>query len=135
MLIPLGLVPTMQARVASMLEAIGYSARTDTPDPTGALTSPEPTPPVAKPSIERSLTSSSVSITVQAEPEPPLVYSLEPVPGSWPLQRLTVLYVPSLVDLGFPTPPSSDSEPSSPTLEVDDDEWIARVKSHHKDFA
>lgn len=112
--------------------ATASSERTATPALPGAESSPPPLPPatasVSKPSFERSETNSSALITLQVSPDPPLVYTVEPVSGGWPWHRLTVHYVPSPDDLGLPTLPSdvfdsnSPAESSSPNILDDPDE-------------
>jgi hypothetical protein len=102
----------------------GFSEPTGTPAPRGARSSPPPLPTgislPSNPSFERSATNSSVSVTLQVSPDPPLVYTVEPVSGGWPWHRLTVHFVPSPDDLGLPTLPSdafgsnSPAAPSSP---------------------
>lgn len=111
---------------------IAYFDGTATPALPGAESSPPPLPPatasVSKPSFERSETNSSALITLQVSPDPPLVYTVEPVSGGWPWHRLTVHYVPSPDDLGLPTLPSdvfdsnSPPAPSSPNILDDPDE-------------
>jgi hypothetical protein len=108
----------------------------NTPGPTGdgSSSSPRPTatPPPRKPSIERSETNSTVSITVQANPARPLAYTVEPVNGSSRLVKLTVLYEQSLDDSELAILKYVDSVSSTPTPELapqspDDPAWIAKI--------
>ena len=96
---------------------IAYFGPTPTPVHPGDPSSPPPLPPgtqlPSRPSFERSATNSSASITLQVSPDPPLVYTVEPVSGGWPWHRLTVHFVPSHDDLGLPTPPSAGSASNS----------------------
>lgn len=120
--------------------ATEFSGRTRTPDPPGGRSSPSPsapkTSPHKPPSIERSPTNSTVSITVQAEPDPPLVYSVEPVNGSERLLKLTVVYVPLLDVLEFPTPRSADSDWNwRPALSPDSPEWADHIRKMQGAYA
>ena len=111
--------------------AIVFFERTRTPAPTGAESSPSaPRTPVEQPSIERSPTSSTASITVQANPARPLVYTVERLNGSERLRKLTVVYEQSLDGLESAILRSDDFDSSTetPILEgVDDPAWLDRV--------
>lgn len=113
---------TMRHRLG-LPSATASSAPTATPGPPGDASSPPPLPEgtslPSKPSFERSATSCSASITLQVSPDPPLVYTVEPVSGAWPWHRLTVHFVPSPADLGLPTLPSDDSGSNSPAARSD----------------
>jgi hypothetical protein len=109
--------------VAVALPAIVFFGSIATQALPGVQSSPPPLPEGTsshiKPSFERSETNSSASITLQVSPDPPLVYTVEPVSGGWPWHRLTVHFVPSPADLGLPTLPSDVSGSSSPAAPSD----------------
>lgn len=120
--------------VAILLRYFGPSR---TPDPTGGLNSAsllvQETSPEQQPSIERSKTSSTVSITLQANPARPVVYTVERWNGGARLRKLTVLYEQSLDGLESAILRSVDSglPPQAPVLTgVDDPTWIERVRAH-----
>lgn len=88
-----------------------------------------------KPSIERSATNSTASITVQANPARPLAYSVEPVSGSSRLVKLTVLYEQSLGASESAILKSDDFvlKPEEPPLTgVDDPRWIGKVEQKYE---
>lgn len=125
-LLPLALVATGYLVTA-------YFVRQSTPDLPGDRSSQRPSPatmpPLKRASIERSPTSSTVLITVRAEPDPPVVFTEEPVSGQWPLQKLTVLYVPLLDGSDSPTPRfvvSGSTIPRPPIEGVDDPKWTSQ---------
>lgn len=144
-------MPTMFVLVISLLLAaiVGilvvwgstvFFESISTPDPLGARNSGSPPNEEIwspkKPSIERSEKNSMASITVQANPDRPLAYTVEPVNGSSRLVKLTVLYEQSLDDseLAILKYVDSDSKwwdpASNETVNgVDDPAWIARVNT------
>lgn len=116
--------------------AIVFFTRTATPAPTGDENSPSaPMMPVAQPSIERSPTSSTVSITVQANPDRPLAYTVERLNGSERLRALTVVYeespgaLESAILRSDAFASSTDDPPAEPVVDgVDDPRWLARIQ-------
>lgn len=129
--------PTITAVIIAALMAslaIAFFVWDATQDPHGDESSlsqsPEGTWSPRKPSIVRSATNSTASITVPANPARPLVYSVEPVSGSSRLVKLTVLYEQSLDDLESAILKSADLDlkPSEPITGVDDPQWIAKIE-------
>lgn len=112
-----------------------------TPAHRGGGSSPTPEPQATwqprKPSIERSATNSTASITVPANPHRPLAWSVEPLSGSGRLVKLTAVYEQSLdasesailrsVELGSMQP----SEAMPLLRDVDDEAWLSRVRGMH----
>jgi hypothetical protein len=113
---------------------IAFSVRARTQalrgDESSSLPRTEEIPSQWKPSIERSVTNSTASITVPANPHRPLVYSVEPLSGSERLLKLTVLYEPwaddSVSHILKSVESASTQEPT--ILEgVDDPRWLDRI--------
>lgn len=117
-----------------------YSGSTTTQVPTGASNSGSllvrETSPEQQPSIERSKTSSTVSITLQANPDRPLAYTVERWNGGERLRKLTVVYEQSQEGLASAIV-KSDASASPPRLaplsDVNDPAWTERVRSHDMD--
>ena len=123
-----GVVGVVVALAIAFSVAIGTPARTG--EPSGGEPEPPETPTPSPVSIERSATSSTASITVQANPARPLVFTAEPASGSARLVKLTVVYEQSLDDLELATLRSVDSDSKQDELPlggVDDERWINKV--------
>ena len=91
------------------------------------------TTPVWQPSIERSPTSSTASITVPANPDRPLAYTVERLNGSERLRRLTVVYEQSLDDLESRTLRSAGFDSRTPTFDgVEDPRWHEIVRQRRE---
>lgn len=87
-----------------------------------------------KPSIERSATNSMALITVPANPDRPLAYSVEPLNGSSRLVVLTAVYEQSLDASESAILKSNDFASSPPPTEppiegVDDPRWMGMVEA------
>ena len=122
---------------ALLLTGIRFFTSRRTPAPTGGGSSGwrqgQTISPEQLPSIERSQTSSPVSITLQANPDRPVAYTVEPWNGGGRLRRLTVVYEQSLdasesailrsVDSGLP-------HQETPLQDVDDPRWLEKVRQH-----
>ena len=121
--------------------AIGYWSASRTQAPLGARSSAEPSSEEIssprKPSIERSEKNSTASITVQANPARPVVYTQELVNGSRRLVKLTVLYEQSLDDSELATLQFVDSASKREPVEYTDPEdpaWLDKVKEANKQW-
>lgn len=130
------LLPLILALVlmAALVAAIVYSGCAPTLDPTGdakqSSADDAAMTPVWQPSIERSPTSSTASITVQANPDRPLAYTVERLNGSERLRRLTVVYEQSLDASESRILRSEDYDLRTPTFDgVEDPRWHEIVRS------
>lgn len=105
---------------------IGTRGRTGAPS-LGSRRGPEISP-VLQPSIEQSKTNSTASITVPANPDRPLAYTVEPWNGSARLRVLTVVYEQSLDASESATLRSVDSDSRTPSFDSPDDpSWLAHI--------
>lgn len=124
-----------------VMVAIAYWSASRIPVPPGARSSGEPSSEaissLRKPSIERSATNSTASITVQANPARPVAYTQELVNGSRRLVKLTVLYEQSLDDSELATLRFVDSASKQEPVEYTDPEdpaWLDKVKEANKQW-
>lgn len=122
------------AATVAVMVAIAFYWVGLTRGPRGAKSLPEPfgvgTWSPRKPSIVRSATNSTASITVPADPAHPLAFFVEPASGSGRSVKLTVLYEQSDAAMESLIRKSDDfaSRPDAPTFKgVDDPAWLSRV--------